>query len=178
MGEARTQLTGFCSLRRGFLHFPLTFSHTPKTILMIIKESFLNDTEYILIHRQSHFQNNPFDGQYGESYDKPVPSVGWQWHVLKRDTIFSVLRLFHLILDWSMSTCFITNRVGNLMDNFKWWIWSKLWKASAQCGMAVTCFETWYYFFSLTNHCNRLFRLILDWSVSSWHCQHVSSQTL
>ena len=31
-----------------------------------------------------------------------------------------------------------------------WSIRSKLWKASAQCGMAVTCFETWYYFFSLT----------------------------
>ena len=49
-----------------------------------------------------------------------------------------------------------------------WWsIRSKLWKASAQYGMAVTCFETWYYFFSLTNRCNRLFHLILDWSVST-----------
>ena len=49
-----------------------------------------------------------------------------------------------------------------------WWsIRSKLWKASAQCEMAVTCFETWYYFFSLTNHCNRLFHLILDWRVST-----------
>ena len=29
----------------------------------------------------------------GASYEKPVPSVAWQWHVLKRDTIFSALRI-------------------------------------------------------------------------------------
>ena len=93
MGEARTQLTGFYSLRRRFLHFPLTFSHTPKIIFVIIKETLFNAMEYILIHRQSHFQNNPCDGQYEASYEKPVPSVRWQWHVLKRDTIFSALRI-------------------------------------------------------------------------------------
>ena len=48
-----------------------------------------------------------------------------------------------------------------------WSIRSKLWKVSAQCGIAMTCFETWYYFFSLT------YLSPYNWIGA---CQHVSSQ--
>ena len=91
------------------------------------------NTYFSIVSRNfPHFQNNPWDGQYEASYEKPVPSVAVTcfetWYYF-----FSLTnhcnRLFHLILDWRVSTCFITNLAGYLMDNFLYFRNGTLWKS-------------------------------------------------